>query len=133
MELQLDPVIPMIVRGKDGRPKFNRGYHSPMKGKTYDEIYGEERARELKRIRSEKLKGHKDYNVCKIHRIVPCVAIHQGRIVARFPSCAQAAKTIGVTRNQITRWIKGRNKPKNGWQWFYEAESWKWCDLLTNP
>lgn len=43
MELRLDPVVPMLVRCKDGRMRFNKGYHSPNKGKTYAEIFGEEK------------------------------------------------------------------------------------------
>lgn len=56
MELHLDPIIPMLRKGPDGRPRFNKGYHSPNKGKTYVEIFGEERAREIIAKRSEKLK-----------------------------------------------------------------------------
>ncbi len=132
MELRLDPVVPMLIRGKDGRMRFNKGYHSPNKGKTYAEIFGEERAREILRKRSEKQKWHKNYNVNNICHSKPCVAIHEGRLVARFHTCKDAAKAVGVSYTGICRWLKGINKPKNGWQWFYEDESWKWGRLITN-
>ena len=26
-----------------------------------------------------------------------------------------------------------KTNPGNGLRWFYEAESWKWAELITNP
>ena len=130
MELQLDPIIPMLRKGPDGRPRFNKGYHSPNKGKTYAEIFGEERAREIISKRSEKSKGHPNYCSGLAHA-KPCVAISEGRIVARFDSCKDAAKVLGINYTNIRRYLKGIIKnPRNGWQWFYESESYKWCDLI---
>ena len=129
MELQLDPIIPMLRKGQDGRPRFNKGYHSPNKGKTYAEIFGEERAREIITKRSEKAKGHPNY--CSGHaHAKPCVAIFEGRIVARFPSVKHASRALGISYTGVRRWLDGTFKPRNGWKWFYENESYKWCDLV---
>lgn len=61
----------------------------------------------------------------------PCVAVHAGRLVARFGSCVEAARAMGVSKNQVSRWLHGTNKPRNGWQWFYEDESRKWAELVN--
>ena len=60
----------------------------------------------------------------------PCLAIHGGKIVARFPSTVDAGKQMGLNKNTIQKYIKGKTKPGNGWRWFYEAESWKWAELI---
>ena len=132
MELRLDPVVPRVVRGKDGRMRFNKGYHSPMKGKTFAEIYGEERARQITRKMSARQKGHPNYNPrASLAHARPCVAVHAGRLVARFGSCVGAARALGVSKNQVSRWLGGVNKPRNGWRWFYEDESRKWAELVN--
>ena len=129
MELHLDPIIPMLRKCRDGRMRFNRGYRSPMKGKTLEELYGEERAREIIAKRSEKAKGHPNY--CSgLVNAKPCVAIFEGRIVARFPSVKHASRALGISYTGVRRWLDGTFKPRNGWQWFYENESYKWCDLI---
>ena len=133
MELQLEPEIPRRVRSKTSNKwVFNRGHKSPTKGKTLEEIYGIERGSEFRRRMCEKQKGHPNYAKKGVNA-KPCVAIHDGRLIARFPSQIEAASAIGVAFQTVNDWIRRKYKPKNGWQWFYEAESWKWCDLLTNP
>lgn len=129
MELHLDPIIPMHRKCPDGRKRFNKGYHSPMKGKTFAEIYGEERARELLNARSKRMKGHPNYS-STLANSKPIVAIYGGKIVARFPSLKHASLAVGVCYTQISKYLHRVNKPKNGWQWFFENESWKWCDLI---
>ncbi|HIY88183.1 MAG TPA: hypothetical protein H9824_05710 [Candidatus Bacteroides pullicola] len=100
-----------------------------MKGKTLEEIYGIERGSEMRRRMCEYQKGHPNYAKKGVNA-KPCVAIHNGRIAARFPSQIDAANAIGVSFQTVNDWVRGKYKPKNGWQWFYEAESWKWCDIL---
>lgn len=129
MELHLDPIIP-VTRVVNGHNVFNKGYRHGMKGKTFEEYYGEERAKEIKRKMSESLKGHPCWTKNKAAS-KPCVAISEGRIVARFDSCKDAAKALGINYTNIRRYLKGIIKsPRNGWQWFYESESYKWCDLI---
>lgn len=130
MELHLDPVIPMLRKGHDGRFRFNKGYHSPYKGKTYPEIYGKDRASEILTKKRKKLIGHKNYNIKGVYHSKPCVAINEGKLIARFESCIQAAQALGTNKNSVYRWINGISRPRNGWKWFYENESWKWCDLI---
>ena len=127
MELHLDPVVPMLIRGKDGRPRFNRGHTNPNRGKTFDEIFGKERSKEIRlKISQYKKSNHGDMRIhCK-----PCLAIHDGKIIARFPSTVDAGKQMGLNKSTIQKYIKGKTKPSNGWRWFYEAESWKWAELI---
>ena len=129
MELTLEPVVPMLRKCRDGRMRFNRGYRSPMKGKTLEELYGEERAREIRMKMSEKQKGHPNYFSGGANA-KPCVAIHGGRLVARFASGRDAAACMGVTANSVCRWLKGTQKPGNGWLWFYEEDSRMWGEML---
>ena len=115
MELHLDPIIP-VTRVVNGHNVFNKGYRHGLRGKTYEEYYGEERAKEIRKRHSEALKGH-PYWSNRRAAAKPCVVIHQGRLLGRFDS---------------RRYLKGRiRQPKNGWQWFYENESYKWCDLIS--
>ena len=38
----------------------------------------------------------------------------------------------GLRGKTYEEYLKGRiRQPKNGWQWFYENESYKWCDLIN--
>ena len=57
MELRLDPEIP-VTRVVNGHNVFNKGYHHGLRGKTYEEYYGKERAVEIRKRHSEALKGH---------------------------------------------------------------------------
>lgn len=131
MELQLDPIVPMLIRGKDGKPKFNRGHRCPYKGMTFDEYYGKERAGQIRRNMKANWhtpgRRHKGGNCNK-----PCIAIHDGRIVARFPNVRQASSLTGISYSHLCRAVNKNITSRNGWRWFSEAESWKWCDLLTN-
>ena len=130
MELTLDPIIPMLIRGKDGKPKFNRGHHCPYKGKTFEEHYGVERAKQIKQNMRNNWhtpgRKHKGGNYNK-----PCVAICNGKLVARFKNLRQASDSTGMCYDHIGKAVKKNTVSKNGWQWFYEKESWKWCDLIT--
>lgn len=47
MELRLDPEIP-VTRVVNGHNVFNKGYHHGLRGKTYEEYYGKERAVEIR-------------------------------------------------------------------------------------
>ena len=120
----------MLIRGKDGRPRFNRGYRCPYKGMTFDEYYGKERAAQIRRNMKANWhkpgrKHHKGSNYNK-----PCVAIHAGRIVARFPNIMQASSLTGISYSHLCKSVKRNITSRNGWRWFYEAESWKWAELL---
>lgn len=129
MELTLPPRIP-ITRVVNGHNVFNKGYVHPMRGKTYEEYYGEDAARRIKKTKSEHLKGHPFWGNRNGHSN-PCVAIFDGRIMGRFESAKQASEVMGVCYSTLRRYIKGLIKPENGWQWFYEAESYKWYGLVT--
>lgn len=132
MELRLDPVVPMHRRDKNGHVIFNKGYRHAMRGKTYEEFFGEERAKEIRKKQSEAQKGrprrHDPLAAAK-----PCIAIDgQGRVAARFPSAVEAARRLGLHCATVRRYLRGDIKrPGNGWRWFYEKESWKWCDLVN--
>ena len=92
MELQLDPVIPMHRKCKDGHVRFNRGYISPNRGKTFDEIFGKERSKEIRMKISIAKKSNHGYMSM---RSKPCLAIKDGKIVAIFPSTADASRKMG--------------------------------------
>jgi hypothetical protein len=47
---------------KNGHPKGNLGKKSPLKGKTYTEIYGDVGAAKQRKKLSSALKGHSSYN-----------------------------------------------------------------------
>lgn len=131
MELHLDPVIP-VTRVVNGHNVFNKGYRHGIRGKTYEEYYGEEAGRKKRENMRRKMIGH-PYWSNRNAAAKPCVAIHEGRIVARFESATQAAKSLGLNYATVRRYLKGRiQNPKDGWQWFYEKESWKWCDLIKS-
>lgn len=130
MELRLDPIIP-VTRVVNGHNVFNKGYRHGLRGKTYEEYYGEERAKEIRKRHSEALKGH-PYWSNGLAAAKPCVAIKDGKIAARFSSCAEAARAVGVNYATVRKYLKGKiAKPKNGWKWFYEDESRIWGELLT--
>lgn len=127
MELTLSPKIPM-TRVINGHNSFNKGYHHDLKGKTYEEYYGEEKAQAMKKAKSEKLKGHPfwsngDAAAKKV------VAIHYGVVVARYSSAIKASQMMGVCYATMRKYIKGKAKPRNGWQWFYENDG-TWFDYL---
>lgn len=130
MELTLDPVIPMHRKCPDGHVRFNRGYISPNRGKTFDEIFGKERSKEIRMKISRAKKSNPGY--MSMRRSKPCLAINGGKIIAIFPSTADASRKMGLHRTAVQKYIHQKAKPKNGWQWFYEAESWKWAELITN-
>ena len=79
MELHLDPIIP-VTRVVNGHNVFNKGYRHGLRGKTYEEYYGEERAKEIRKRHSEALKGH-PYWSNRRAAAKPCVVIHQGKKV----------------------------------------------------
>lgn len=73
MELRLEPEIP-VTRVVNGHNIFNKGYHHGLKGKSYEEYYGKERAVEIKKRHSEALKGHKCWSDGTAHAF-PCIAV----------------------------------------------------------
>ena len=127
MELTLEPIIPM-TRVINGHNSFNRGYIHPIRGKSYEEYYGEEIGRKKRMNISQKMKGHKYVP----HRASDksCVAIYDGKIVARFDSIIDAARTMGINYSTVRKYIKGKLHPKNQWKWFIENESYKWASLI---
>lgn len=127
MELQLEPIIPM-TRVINGHNSFNKGYKHPIRGKTYEEYYGEEKALEKRLKMSQSQKGHPGHGNKAAAK--SCVAIYNGKIMARFESAFEASQCLGLSYATVRRYLKNRIKPKNGWQWFYEKESYKWVDLL---
>lgn len=46
-----------ISLSKKGKPSWNKGGTTPLKGLTYEDIHGNKKAKELKLIRSQKFKG----------------------------------------------------------------------------
>ncbi len=73
MELRLDPEIP-VTRVVNGHNVFNKGYHHGLRGKTYEEYYGKERAVEIRKRHSEALKGHRYWSNGNAHAFA-CIAI----------------------------------------------------------
>lgn len=127
MELTLPPEIP-ITRLVNGRNVFNKGYHHGMKGKTYEEYYGEELAKQMKKTKSEKLKGHKFWgNANAASKKV--IAIKNGKIIARYESAVEAARYACVSYCTIRDYIKGRVRPRNKIEWFYENDN-TWIDRV---
>lgn len=130
MELHLDPIIP-VTRVVNGHNVFNKGYRHGIRGKTYEEYYGEETGRKKRENMSRKMKGHPYWSNRKA-AAKPCVVIHQGKLLGRFDSEIEASRQLGMNYATIRRYLKGRIKnPKNGWQWFYENESYKRCHLIN--
>lgn len=68
MELRLDPEIP-VTRVVNGHNVFNKGYHHGLRGKTYEEYYGKERAVEIRKRHSEALKGHRYWSNGNAHAL----------------------------------------------------------------
>lgn len=128
MELILPPEIPVTIV-VNGHNVFNKGYRHGIRGKTYEEYYGEEVGRKKREDMRSKMKGHPFWGN-RLASAKPCVAIHDGMIVGRFESCIQAAKFMDVEYTTVRRWLKKGMKQKNGYQWFYENESYKWVDLI---
>lgn len=130
MELKLDPVIP-VTRVVNGHNVFNKGYRHGIRGKTYEEYYGEEIGRKKREKMSKKMKGHPYWSNNKA-AAKPCVVIYQGKLLGRFDSAIEASRALGMNYATIRKYLKGKIKnPKNGWKWFYEDESWIWGELLT--
>lgn len=129
MELTLSPVIP-TTRVINGHNVFNKGYHHGIRGKTYEEYYGEEAARKKKEKMSKSMTGRK--RDCKCDGAAKkVVAIHNGKVVARFSSAYKASLILGLNYTTIRKYIKGKVKPKNGWKWFYEKDG-TWFDYLKD-
>lgn len=127
MELTFSDTIPM-TRVINGRNSFNKGYHHELKGKTYEEYYGEETAKRMRKIKSEKLKGHKFWSNADA-AAKKVVAIYNGEIVAMFSSAKKASLAIGVNYTTMRRYLKRKSNPKNKWLWFYEKDN-TWYDYL---
>lgn len=129
MELKLDPVIP-VTRVVNGHNVFNKGYRHGIRGKTYEEYYGEEIGRKKREKMSKKMKGHPYWSNNKA-AAKPCVVIYQGKLLGRFDSVIEASRVLGMNYATIRRYLKRKIKnPKNGWKWFYEDESRIWGVLI---
>lgn len=127
MELTLPPVIP-TTRVVNGHNVFNKGYHHGIRGKTYEEYYGEETGRAKRENMRRKMKGHPFWsNADAAAKSV--VAIYEGKVVARFTSAKKASDCMGLNYATIRKYIKGRAKPRNGWKWFYEKDG-TWFEHL---
>jgi len=94
MELRLDPEIP-VTRVVNGHNVFNKGYHHGLRGKTYEEYYGKERAVEIRKRHSEALKGHRYWSNGNAHAFA-CIAITPEGKWYRFDSITQAAQKLIV-------------------------------------
>jgi len=115
MELRLDPEIP-VTRVVNGHNVFNKGYHHGLRGKTYEEYYGKERAVEIRKRHSEALKGHRYWSNGNAHAFA-CIAITPEGKWYRFESITQAAQKLNLNYATVRRYIKRKIKPQNGWQW----------------
>lgn len=120
MELTLSPKIP-TTRVINGHNVFNKGYHHGIRGKTYEEYYGEEIARKKRENMSKSLKGHRFWSNGN-GASKKCVAIHNNSVVARFTSAKKATDVMNVDYATVRRWLKHKIKPKNGWVWYYEDD-----------
>ena len=120
MELRLDPEIP-VTRVVNGHNVFNKGYHHGLRGKTYEEYYGKERAVEIRKRHSEALKGHRYWSNGNAHAFA-CIAITPEGKWYRFDSITQAAQKLNLNYATVRRYIKRKIKPQNGWQWFLEKD-----------
>ncbi len=96
MELRLDPEIP-VTRVVNGHNVFNKGYHHGLRGKTYEEYYGKERAVEIRKRHSEALKGHRYWSNGNAHAFA-CIAITPEGKWYRFESITQAAQELRFKR-----------------------------------
>ena len=120
MELTFSPKIP-TTRVVNGRNIFNKGYHHGIRGKTYEEYYGEEIGRKKRENMSRSLKGHPFWSNGDA-AAKKCLAIHNGKVVARFSSAKKASELMNVDYSTVRRWLKHKVKPKNGWIWYYEND-----------
>lgn len=120
MELYLPPEIPYTYRREDGKVTFTKGHKALKKGLTYDEFYGKERSKEIRKKLAEAHTGktHPNYYHGK-----PVVIIVNGKLFARCESATDAGRKLGMNINLIRSYLYGKKKPKNGWKWFFEEDN----------
>lgn len=91
--------------------KMTESHPYPTKGKTYEDYYGEERAREL---RSKISKSKDKYKK-------PIIQIDLNDCVIReWDSCKEASRQLGISHIQAV--AKGRRKTAGGYKWEYKYE-----------
>lgn len=129
MELKLSPRIP-VTHVVNGHNVFNKGYRHDLKGKTYEEYYGEEKGKAKRQRMSASMKGHR-YWGNGAGSSKKCLAICDGMVVGRFSSISKAAKILGMNDSTIRRYITGEIKsPAHGWRWFFESDIDRYLPLL---
>ena len=95
---------------KESWLKNIRAAHSKRKGKSLEEIVGEERAREIKLDLREKRKLRDDKTpVAKFTK--------DGRLIAKYESQQQAALEENLRQGDISNCITGRQKTVKGFIW----------------
>ena len=121
MELKLSPKIP-VTRVVNGHNVFNKGYHHGLRGKTYEEYYGEKKARKKRKQMRKSMRGH-PYWGNGVGNSKKCLAVCNGMVVGRFSSITKAAEALGLNECTVRKYIRGKIKsPANGWKWFLESD-----------
>jgi hypothetical protein len=127
-ELNLPPATPRFRITKEGRKVFNKGYAQFKQGKTYEEVYGPERAADIKARISAKLMGNKFSPDRRPSRLIPVVQITPDGEVRHYETLGYAAAAVGICTNSI-KWRIKHNTVADG-RWFYESDYELWQRYL---
>ena len=125
MELYLDPVI------NNRNPingQFLKGHKPHNKGKKWDDYMDMRKARKIKRIGKQNLRGRLDIGGKNKKQVI---GIKDGKIIGVFESATKAAEILGLIRRNISHCCNGKRNRCGKIQWFLESENSKWFKYLT--
>jgi group I intron endonuclease len=89
-----------------------RESHAKRKGKTLEEIVGEDRAKKIKEHLREKRQERAEYFETPVAQYS-----REGELLQTYKSQAEASKATGIRQGDISNCIKGRQKVVKGFIW----------------
>jgi hypothetical protein len=105
-------------------PTHKNGFSALPKGSTYADLYGPERAAEIKRKIAQTLSGHKHSPNRRPSRLIPVVNVSPEGKVTRYEALRYAARAEGCTINTI-KWRISQGASING-RWFHAEDTELW-------
>ena len=126
MELYLEPVLPNRIHGK-----FAKGHDlSPLKGKTWKDIYTKEQIESmLKHLEEQRKTSDRSGNGGLNSKSV--VGIINGRFFGVFKSSVQAAEAGGTQPQNVRACCGGKRKTGGGIEWYHESDFETWNKRIT--